>query len=138
MKEAYLMAWGDIFTLEQLHKQLHVPKGRKLADELFHLLLDHLIVEDFPQADVSPEVTEKLKGMIDRAKAGIPEMVEKLERGEEPTGEEAYERALSGANGFLWGKILNPRNPHEVFPSLYPRRVQPRYPSYREAFGWAS
>ncbi len=136
MKEAYLMAWGDIFTLEQLHKQLHIPKSRKLADELFHLLLDHLLMEDFPKAGVPPEVTEKLKGMIERAKAGIPEMVEKLERGEEPTGGEAYERALSGANGFMWGKILNPRNPQEVSPSPY--NWTPRYPSYREAFGWAS
>ena len=109
----YLLAYGDVFTLEQLHKSLHTPKGRKLADELFHLLLDHLLVDDFPKAGVPPEVTEKLREMIEGAKAGIPEMVEILERGEEPTGKEAYESYLSGADGFLWGRIMDVANSDE-------------------------
>lgn len=121
LKGVYLLAWGDVFALEQLHKQLHVPKSRKLADELFHLLLDHLLVDDFPKAGVPAGVTTELRGKIEKAKGGIPEMVEKLERGEEPTGKEAYETHLSGADGFLWGKILDPQNPYKVFPSLYKR-----------------
>ncbi len=105
--EVYLLAYGDVFTLEQLHKSLHISEVRRIADELFHLLLDHLLVDDFPKAGVPPEITEKLKDMIGRAKSGIPEMVEILERGETPTRKEAYEKYLTGADGFLWGRIMD-------------------------------
>jgi len=62
------------------------PRVIPLIDEYFHLLLDHLLVDDLPRDGMKPEDVSEVKAIIEKARAY-------------PVGSEKRDEQLAAADG---------------------------------------